>query len=325
MTPRAWSARRSRACRATSVVIATKSSVIRGGERWTPERVVASLDNSLRELGIDCIDVFQLHAVPPSGYDYVRDVDRAGAAEGEGAGKIPLPRHHRDVAERPGTPDAAARRARRDVGRGDGGVPSDEPEHARGGVPGDAAAPRRHAADVRGAQHLRPRRPRGRGDEGTGGAGQGAAVAGRRSRSTRLPDPSRRCDQPDRCGVSLCAARARRGCGAVRHRRSGASALEHRIDPAAAVAAGGPRPAEGAVQPSARRRPGVAAAPARRDAREQRHETRQDRGPALRRRLAHVLVPQAHHRRRAGRLVGIHRGRRQPRPDRRDPRRWPNR
>jgi aryl-alcohol dehydrogenase-like predicted oxidoreductase len=56
------------------VVIATKSSVFRDGERWAPERVVASLDNSLRELGIDCIDVFQLHAVPPSGYDYVRDV-----------------------------------------------------------------------------------------------------------------------------------------------------------------------------------------------------------------------------------------------------------
>ena len=55
------------------VVIATKSSVLRGGERYTPERVVASLDNSLRELGVDCIDVFQLHAVPPSGYDYVRE------------------------------------------------------------------------------------------------------------------------------------------------------------------------------------------------------------------------------------------------------------
>ena len=55
------------------VVIATKASVIRGGERYAPERVVASLDNSLRELGVDCIDVFQLHAVPPSGYDYVRD------------------------------------------------------------------------------------------------------------------------------------------------------------------------------------------------------------------------------------------------------------
>ena len=56
------------------VVIATKSSVFRGSERYSPERVVASLHNSLRELGIDCIDVFQLHAVPPSGYEYVRDV-----------------------------------------------------------------------------------------------------------------------------------------------------------------------------------------------------------------------------------------------------------
>ena len=55
------------------LVIATKASVIRGGERYAPDRVVASLDNSLRELGVDCIDVFQLHAVPPSGYDYVRD------------------------------------------------------------------------------------------------------------------------------------------------------------------------------------------------------------------------------------------------------------
>ena len=83
------------------VVIATKSSVFRGGERYTPERVVASLDNSLRELGVDCIDVFQLHAVAPSGYDYVRETDRAGAAEGEGAGEIPFPRHHRDIAQRP--------------------------------------------------------------------------------------------------------------------------------------------------------------------------------------------------------------------------------
>jgi aryl-alcohol dehydrogenase-like predicted oxidoreductase len=56
------------------VVIATKSSVARGDERWAPEQVVASLDNSLRELGVDCVDVFQLHAVPPSAYDYVRDV-----------------------------------------------------------------------------------------------------------------------------------------------------------------------------------------------------------------------------------------------------------
>jgi aryl-alcohol dehydrogenase-like predicted oxidoreductase len=56
------------------VVIATKASVLRDGERHPPERVIASLDNSLRELGVDCIDLFQLHVVPPSGYDYVRDV-----------------------------------------------------------------------------------------------------------------------------------------------------------------------------------------------------------------------------------------------------------
>jgi aryl-alcohol dehydrogenase-like predicted oxidoreductase len=55
------------------VVIATKASVIRGGERYAPERVVASLDHSLRELGVDCIDVFQLHAIAPQHYDYVRD------------------------------------------------------------------------------------------------------------------------------------------------------------------------------------------------------------------------------------------------------------
>ncbi|HEX5327153.1 MAG TPA: aldo/keto reductase [Acetobacteraceae bacterium] len=57
-----------------SVVIATKASVVRGGERIPAAGVIDSLDNSLRQLGIDCIDVFQLHAVPPSGYAYVRDV-----------------------------------------------------------------------------------------------------------------------------------------------------------------------------------------------------------------------------------------------------------
>ena len=57
-----------------SVVIATKASPLRGGERAPPARVVESLDNSLRLLGVDCIDVFQIHAVPPSGYEYVRDV-----------------------------------------------------------------------------------------------------------------------------------------------------------------------------------------------------------------------------------------------------------
>ena len=57
-----------------SVVIATKASAVRGTERTPPAHVIESLDNSLRLLGVDYIDIFQLHGVPPSGYDYVREV-----------------------------------------------------------------------------------------------------------------------------------------------------------------------------------------------------------------------------------------------------------
>jgi aryl-alcohol dehydrogenase-like predicted oxidoreductase len=53
------------------VVVATKSTVHRNNEWWTPERVVASLDNSLRLMGTDYVDVFNLHAVELSQYDYV--------------------------------------------------------------------------------------------------------------------------------------------------------------------------------------------------------------------------------------------------------------
>jgi aryl-alcohol dehydrogenase-like predicted oxidoreductase len=52
------------------VVIATKSSVRRNGERFTPERVMGSLDNSLRVMGIEHIDVFNLHGVEPEDYEY---------------------------------------------------------------------------------------------------------------------------------------------------------------------------------------------------------------------------------------------------------------
>ncbi len=53
------------------IVVATKSTVHRNNEWWTPERVVASLDNSLRLMGTDYVDVFNLHAVESHEYDYV--------------------------------------------------------------------------------------------------------------------------------------------------------------------------------------------------------------------------------------------------------------
>ncbi len=53
-----------------SVVVATKAFIHRNNEWSTPERVVASLDNSLRLMGTDYIDVFNLHGVEPHEYDY---------------------------------------------------------------------------------------------------------------------------------------------------------------------------------------------------------------------------------------------------------------
>src|SRR5207245_775243 len=38
--------------------------------RSTPEDIVASLDNSLRQLDTDHVDVYQLHGVPPHAYDH---------------------------------------------------------------------------------------------------------------------------------------------------------------------------------------------------------------------------------------------------------------
>jgi aryl-alcohol dehydrogenase-like predicted oxidoreductase len=51
-------------------VISTKSTVRRDGERVTPECLVASVDNSLRVMGIEYIDVFNLHGVLRDDYGY---------------------------------------------------------------------------------------------------------------------------------------------------------------------------------------------------------------------------------------------------------------
>src|SRR5260370_11071961 len=48
------------------VVLATKALIHNGGNRFTPERIVGSLDHSLHQLGSDYVDIFQLHAVPPA-------------------------------------------------------------------------------------------------------------------------------------------------------------------------------------------------------------------------------------------------------------------
>ena len=57
-----------------SVVIATKAWIPRREGRSAAGRAVASLDNSLRQLGTDYVDIFQLHGVSPAAYDPALDV-----------------------------------------------------------------------------------------------------------------------------------------------------------------------------------------------------------------------------------------------------------
>jgi aryl-alcohol dehydrogenase-like predicted oxidoreductase len=56
-----------------SVVICTKAPFRWSTGRADPEGIVASLDESLRQLDVDHIDVYQLHGVAPAHYDHALD------------------------------------------------------------------------------------------------------------------------------------------------------------------------------------------------------------------------------------------------------------
>jgi aryl-alcohol dehydrogenase-like predicted oxidoreductase len=71
-----------------SVVIATKAFIHRNNEWSTPERVVASLDNSLRLLGTDYVDVFNLHGIEAYEYDYALNTIAPALVEQKRMGKI---------------------------------------------------------------------------------------------------------------------------------------------------------------------------------------------------------------------------------------------
>jgi aryl-alcohol dehydrogenase-like predicted oxidoreductase len=70
------------------VVIATKAQIHRNDEWATPERVVASLDNSLRLMGTDYVDVLNLHGVELHEYDHARNVIGPALIEQKQKGKI---------------------------------------------------------------------------------------------------------------------------------------------------------------------------------------------------------------------------------------------
>ena len=78
------------------VLIATKAPIHRGSEWWPPERVVASLDNSLRLMGTDYVDVFNLHGVEAHEYDHALTIAEA-LLEQKAMGKI----RHIGITENP--------------------------------------------------------------------------------------------------------------------------------------------------------------------------------------------------------------------------------
>jgi aryl-alcohol dehydrogenase-like predicted oxidoreductase len=62
------------AVRREEIVIATKAPFNVSSPNSSAASAVASLDNSLRQLATDYIDVYQLHGVAPAGYDHARNV-----------------------------------------------------------------------------------------------------------------------------------------------------------------------------------------------------------------------------------------------------------
>ncbi len=56
------------------VVITTKANINNGDETLSPDKVVASLETSLRLLRTDHVDVFQLHGVKAAHYDYAVEI-----------------------------------------------------------------------------------------------------------------------------------------------------------------------------------------------------------------------------------------------------------
>ena len=80
-----------------SVVVATKAFVHRDDEWWTPERVVASLDNSLRLMGTDHVDVFNLHGVFAHEYRHALEKIVPALLEQKAKGKI----RHIGITENP--------------------------------------------------------------------------------------------------------------------------------------------------------------------------------------------------------------------------------
>jgi aryl-alcohol dehydrogenase-like predicted oxidoreductase len=72
----------------SSLVVSTKTSLSREGSLLSPEQVLANLDQSLRELRSDYVDVYHLHGVRPDQIEYAREVVLPALETAKIAGKV---------------------------------------------------------------------------------------------------------------------------------------------------------------------------------------------------------------------------------------------
>jgi len=77
-----------RQVRREDVVIATKAWIPHGEGRHMAERAVAGLEASLRRLGTDYVDIFQLHGVMPAAYQQVREAVAPALLKERDKGKL---------------------------------------------------------------------------------------------------------------------------------------------------------------------------------------------------------------------------------------------
>ena len=98
--------------RRDGLVLSTKKSMSKDGKLITASDLVQGLEESLKRLKTDRVEVYHLHGVSAKDYPYAREHAGAGDAEAEGAGEDPVHGDHGGVRIRPGACD--------DVGGGEG-------------------------------------------------------------------------------------------------------------------------------------------------------------------------------------------------------------
>jgi L-galactose dehydrogenase len=198
-----------------SVVVCTKASKPPGDATFSVAKILESLDGSLTRLGLDHVDVFQLHAVPPAAYDFVRNEIAPALLREKAKGKFRFlgitetsPNDHeqmmlrRAAADTPWDTAMFAFNLMDQVARQ--AVFPLTLKHKVGTLM--MFAVRSDADDVRGAEHLRPPGATGRDDTGSRRQRAGAGRTGRARGAAGFPRAFGWRALGDRRGVSLCPA-----------------------------------------------------------------------------------------------------------------------